>query len=233
MNRKNTILIAVAINAGLLALLLVAALTTQEELPQKNALAKEEPIELQLPQFDNASHYQELASLSLPETPKAFEKPIEESAFVHKLPPIASESLPTPPQMVNLESPPAPLAAAAKPALPSSPVSEVAVKKGDSLEKLAKVHHTSVDEIIKLNHLPSTFLKIGQVLKIPQGRVSGKSIEKKVAEVGPEYYTIKVGENPWGVAQKHQMKLEELLRLNGLNEEKARKLKPGDRLRIR
>ncbi|HSX13751.1 MAG TPA: LysM domain-containing protein [Chlamydiales bacterium] len=50
---------------------------------------------------------------------------------------------------------------------------------------------------------------------------------------GPEYYIVKVGDNPWGIAMKHHMKLEELLKLNQLNEEKARKLKPGDRLRTR
>ncbi|MCC6128147.1 MAG: LysM peptidoglycan-binding domain-containing protein [Chlamydiae bacterium] len=47
------------------------------------------------------------------------------------------------------------------------------------------------------------------------------------------YYTVKVGDNPWTIAMKHNMKVEELLRLNGLNEEKARKLKPGDRLRTK
>jgi peptidoglycan endopeptidase LytF len=228
MNRKNTILIAVVINAGLLALLFVAALTMQEAPPQKNTLAKEEPIELQLPKFDDASHYQELASLTLPEAPKALEKGVEESAFVHKLPPMVAEPLPVQ-QSAHAELPPAPLKTA--PAL--LPVNEVVVKKGDSLEKIAKINHTSVDEIIKLNHLPSTFLKVGQVLKLPQGRLSVKAVEKQALEVGPEYYIMKVGENPWGVAQKHHMKLDELLRLNGLNEEKARKLKPGDRLRIR
>jgi len=49
----------------------------------------------------------------------------------------------------------------------------------------------------------------------------------------PDYYTVKVGDNPWTIAMKHHMKVEELLRINSLNEEKARKLKPGDRLRIR
>lgn len=221
MNRKNTILIAVVINAGLLAILFVAALTMQEEPSSKNTLVKEEPIELQLPKFDEPPHYQELASLTLPEVPKALEKPVEENAFIHKLPPMVAEPL-QPPAIA--EAPAAP-----KPAL----AAEVVVKKGDSLEKIAKINHTSVDEIIKLNHLPSTFLKVGQVLKLPQGRLNVKAAEKQIAEAGPEYYVMKVGENPWGVAQKHHMKLDELLRLNGLNEEKARKLKPGDRLRIR
>lgn len=221
MNRKNTILIAVLVNAGLLAVLLVAALTMQEDLPQKIEIAKEEPIELQLPKFD-APVYQEMASLTLPEAPK----PIEEPVLVHQLPPIeipATQPVPVP----------APVVAAPPPALPPIPINEVVVKKGDSLEKIARSHHTTVDEIIKLNHLPSTFLKVGQVLKMPAEKTLAKVNEKKTVESNPEYYTMKVGENPWAIAQRHHMKLEELLKLNGLNEEKARKLKPGDRLRIK
>lgn len=225
MNRKNTILIAVLINAGLLALLFVAALTMQEETAPKNTLVKEEPIELELPKFDDTAHYQELASLTLLETPKALEKGVEENAFVHKLPPMVAEPLSVQ-QVAPVETP-----VSLKPV--STPLNEIVVKKGDSLEKIAKANHTSVDEIIKLNHLPSTFLKVGQVLKLPQGRSSVRSIEKPVADIAAEYYVMKVGENPWAVAQKHHMKLDELLKLNGLNEEKARKLKPGDRLRIR
>lgn len=114
----------------------------------------------------------------------------------------------------------------------SAPFREIKVKKGDNLEKLAKTYHTTVDQILKANHLPSSFLKVGQVLKIPTEKSLAKSADKK-NETGPEYYTMKVGENPWAIAMKYHMKVEELLRLNGLNEEKARKLKAGDRLRIR
>ncbi len=230
MNRKNTILIAVIINAGLLALLLVAALTMQEDLPIESHVAKSEPIELQLPQFDDALKGQEIAALTLSEPAKSLEEP----AFVHKLPQLADpgpvlelpQSIPTPapePQPV-VQSPPM---------LAPIQVNEVVVKKGDSLEKIAKVHHTTVDEIIKLNQLPSTFLRIGQMLKIPSERSLPRVSEKKTLANSPEYYTMKVGENPWAIAQKYHMKVEELLKLNGLNEEKARKLKPGDRLRIR
>ncbi len=115
---------------------------------------------------------------------------------------------------------------------PSTTFGEVTVKKGDSLEKIAKAHQTTVDQLIKSNHLTGHFLKIGQVLKIPAEKT--KVLDKKpVVDLGPEYYTMKVGDNPWAIAMKHQMKVEELLRLNGLNEERARKLKPGDRLRTR
>ncbi len=114
------------------------------------------------------------------------------------------------------------------------------VKKGDTLEKIAKIRNTTVDEIIKLNHLPSSFLRVGQTLKLPAERTekaamksAPKAAEKLAQREGPDYYTVKVGDNPWSIAMKHHLKVEELLKLNGLNEEKARKLKPGDRLRIR
>lgn len=224
MNRKNTILIAVLINAGLLAVLLIAALTTQEELPVQNTIARVET--LSLPKFDDAPMYQELPLLTMPEIP-----PVSES-LVHKLPPLVAESAPVLSAPIPLSAPQSAQIVKAEP-VPTAPLSEISVKKGDSLEKIARNHHTTVDEIIKLNHLPSSFLKIGQVLKIPRERSLAKTQEKKPAEFGPEYYTMKVGENPWAIAIRHHMKLDELLRLNGLNEEKARKLKPGDRLRIR
>jgi LysM repeat protein len=113
----------------------------------------------------------------------------------------------------------------------------VVVKKGDTLEKIAKAQKTTVDELIKLNRLPSSFLRVGQTLKLPAekavARSIPKTIEKPMQQDGPDYYTVKVGDNPWMIAMKHHLKVEELLKLNGLNEEKARKLKPGDRLRIR
>jgi peptidoglycan DL-endopeptidase LytF len=114
---------------------------------------------------------------------------------------------------------------------------EVSVKKGDTLDKIAKANNTTADEIIKLNQLPGTFLKVGQILKIPEPKAVVANEPKlnleKASNVGPEYYVVKVGDNPWGIAMKHHIKLEELLKLNQLNEEKARKLKPGDRLRTR
>jgi peptidoglycan DL-endopeptidase LytF len=87
-----------------------------------------------------------------------------------------------------------------------------------------------------LNQLPTSFLKIGQRLKIPAGKRIEISKPKSAISLGletAEYYTMKVGDNPWSVAMKHHMKVDELLKLNGLNEKTARKLKPGDRLRIK
>ncbi|OGN55584.1 MAG: hypothetical protein A3D96_04130 [Chlamydiae bacterium RIFCSPHIGHO2_12_FULL_44_59] len=218
MNRKHTILAAVFINAGLLAVLFVAALTMQEEPEPVHPTAALGP---ELPKFDDVPLYQELSALT-PPLAKEEESPL--APIVHRLPEIVTEKLK---EEVPLTGAPAVAQVA-----PLRPLSEVVVKKGDNLEKIARAYQTSVDEIIKLNRLPSSFLKVGQVLKIPGGRPFAKPLVK-ATDAGPEYYTIKVGENPWAIAMRHHMKLDELLKLNGLNEEKARKLKPGDRLRIK
>lgn len=221
MNRKNTILIAVMINAGLLAVLLITALTTQEEIaPHTSLVADAVPP---MPKFDDTPLFTEppaapsLEPIKIAELPQ----PISEEPLVHQLPP--------------LQIAPAPVAAAAPEPAPA--FHEVTVKKGDNLEKIAKVNRTTVAEIVKLNRLSNNMLKIGQVLKMPAEKAvvaaPKPAPEKKSVDIGPEYYTMKVGDNPWAIAMKHHIKVQELLRLNGLNEEKARKLKPGDRLRVR
>lgn len=244
MNRKNTILIAVLINAGLLAVLLIAALTTQEEVITPSTLIGDAVPKLEdKPLFGDAADLAMRQPLAVtPQNEIIFPKPVElipqgqiatpalsevaaipnaNEVVVHKLPPLVPEVAPV---------------AAAPVAQPG--FREVSVKKGESLEKIAKAHHTTVDEIIKVNHLLNTFLRIGQVLKIPtekslasQPKPKAAAVEKEMS--GPEYYTVKVGDNPWTIAMKHHIKVEELLRLNSLNEERARKLKPGDRLRTR
>ncbi len=119
---------------------------------------------------------------------------------------------------------------------------EIKVKKGDVLEKIARQHRTSVDAIIACNQLSSTNLRIGQTLKIPNkkaGPVQAQTTSfaaqaERSAEFtdGHKYYTVKTGDNPWTIAVKNHMKVEELLKLNSLDQEKARKLKPGDKLII-
>jgi peptidoglycan endopeptidase LytF len=227
MSKKNTILIAVMINASLLVVLLIAALSTQEE-----AMISNPPTTMlgeQMPKFDERSIFLEQVPIAtFNEVQKFVDTAPKEPEEPFLLPPIVKEQV--------VSTPPQPSVVAVKEPLEKTNSLEVQVKKGDNLEKIAKAHHTTVDEIIKLNHLSNSFLKIGQVLKIPQGKSTAniaKQETKKSSDTSAEYYTMKVGENPWAIAMKHHMKVEELLRLNGLNDEKARKLKPGDRLRIR
>jgi LysM repeat protein len=229
-DRKKAIMIAVVVNSALLVLICIGALTMQNSTSDTNADNRTlhspgQVAHLQTPfeSFPEGSSFSESVAskekepLEFPLIPSfAAEEPI-----AHKLPPIVQEAKTVP--------------------LLASPVAqpsfiEVVVQRGDSLEKIAKKHGTTVQEIVSFNHLNHTALKIGQVVKI--------STEKKVKPANKaqplppslessEYYIIKVGDNPWTIAMKHHIKVDELLKLNQLNEEKARKLKPGDRLRIK
>lgn len=226
MERKKTILIAIFINAGLLAVLFVAALTMQDKRATlEDSFSESEPIEKPLysgvmntVSFPQTPAQEEFPPPSLLQLPLASAPAKVEEPIVHHLPPA-------------LASTPAPISA-------SVSFTEVMVKKGDSLEKIAKGYNLTADELMQFNHLTSSVLKLGQVLKIPSDKTVALVTKPKqiVIEKGaqsPDYYTVKVGDNPWTIAMKHHMKVEELLRINGLNEEKARRLKPGDRLRIR
>jgi membrane-bound lytic murein transglycosylase D len=83
------------------------------------------------------------------------------------------------------------------------------VQKGDSLWKIANRFNTTTNEIQSLNRLPNSRLSIGQVLVI-----SGESTES--ASVGIETYKVLKGDSPYIIAQKHQMELADLLRMNRL-----------------
>lgn len=117
------------------------------------------------------------------------------------------------------------------------PEIEVVVQKGDMLEKIAKHYNTSVAAIVKTNALSSTQLKIGQVLKInplEEGQSpAAKAREAMLSAAPSNFYTVKTGDNPWMIAVKHHIKVDELLKLNNMSEEKARRLKPGDQIQIR
>ena len=128
---------------------------------------------------------------------------------------------------------------------PASDFVEVKVKKGDVLEKIARHHHTTVAEIMKANRLTSTNLRIGQVLKIPNKTI--KKAETSSIAYSPsapatatatatsdnsaKFYTVKKGDSPWTIAVKNHLKVEELLKLNNMSEDQARRLKPDARLR--
>src|SRR5579872_626789 len=99
MNRKNTILVAVMINAGLLAVLLITALTTQEEVVLNTTLVAEDVPPT--PKFDDTPLLNEPMKAEMPlvavaEPLKIAEIPlaIPEETLVHKLPPLVPESAP-------------------------------------------------------------------------------------------------------------------------------------------
>lgn len=214
MSRKQTIFIAVLINSGLLLLLCLVALTSEEEVALSDIALE--------------SSLQEVPEPKAMLFPEPVSSPVE---IVHTLPPLE-----TPLEAPLIPSASTPALVVVPPPSVDAALQEVTVRSGDTLEKIARTHHITVDELIKCNQLPSTFLRIGQILKIPKshsGPVVTKTKALPLAGAQEDYYVVKVGDNPWTIALKHHMKVDELLRLNSLNEDKAKKLKPGDRIRIR
>jgi peptidoglycan endopeptidase LytF len=256
MSRRDTIIVAALINAGLLIILFVSALKNPGpsdiavHVPEKisqpyvDMTTSQEPkvvigdeVDQVLSQYSKPNPLQQAAVAAASETFASEPmQPIEPviassaaSSFVEDLNAIAKA-----PEASSLQE----TAAATQPANTSGFV-EVRVKKGDVLEKIARNHRTSVQEIMKINKLSSTSLKIGQVLKVPSSIVVAKTATVKESSVAQtsdsavKYYTVKSGDNPWTIAVKNHIKVEELLRLNNMDEAKARKLKPGDQIRIR
>ena len=100
------------------------------------------------------------------------------------------------------------------------------VKKGDSLYSIARAYETTVNKIMDINHLTSTSLKIGQVLRIPE-------IYFKESEmVLPNYinYTVKKGDNLYSISNQFAVPVETLIADNGLSSDS---LSVGQNLKIR
>jgi len=240
MSRRDTIIISVLVNAALLAVLFITAVTSknkiQEEIKLSNAtLLEETTIDAKELFSSNVENKDIIATKEFvpKEAQKEFitlveenEKELkkEEEKIIYKLPQIA-KNIQENKQIITPEI---------------TDSIKITVKKGDTLEKIARANNVKILEITKLNNLQNSFLRIGQQLLIPKQKLKNEnaSVEQKsIAEIlpknQPEYYTIKVGDNPYTIAIKHNIKLTDILKLNNLDEKKAKRLKPGDKLRIR
>lgn len=257
MSRKDTIIVAALINAGLLIILFVSALKNPSstehaaQSSEKNAgkelelsranepkVAIGDEVDQVLSQYARQNPLKEAqvktASVVEPVSTAAVENVIEPLAispqsFVDDLTALTKASEPESQKELQVADKPQ----------TNGGFDEVTVKRGDVLEKIARSHHISVQELMRINKLSSSNLKIGQVLKVPAQvlavKPSAPKTEAVASKVEPStrMYTVKAGDNPWTIAVKNHMKVEDLLRLNNMDEAKARKLKPGDQIRIR
>lgn len=259
MNRRDVIIIAVLVNAGLLVVLFASALKSGNDQPSISVqnepatapvIAQTEvppprgdEVDQVLSQFASVNSSSQVQSSPATATPVL--QPLQQANSLQMSQSSLDAQSPLPGFSNDIPSLSAPQPLSVAPVQPSftpqapeekheAAFKEVKVKKGDALEKIARTHHTTVQEIMRVNRLASTQLKIGQVLKIPTKNKAGASASTASSNSGEsKYYTVKNGDNPWTIAVKNHLKVDELLKLNGLDEEKARKLKPGDQLRIR
>ncbi len=239
MNRRDMIIVATLMNTGLLAVLFMMAIQTESHgsveqgFSPKNSdqsiIAESSPIPDQskpiLPHHPTVStaktsKHDELDKVINNYTTVVPPKPIiiEDDLFHEDQPEV---SKPT----VNKET---------QPVIKEPELLEVKVKRGDSLDKIARANKTTIKALKRANNLSSDRLQIGQILRIPEG--SSKSTTPKppkakpASTVGAEYYTIKTGDNPWKIAKQFGVRFDELLKLNSLDEAKARRLKAGDKI---
>jgi LysM repeat protein len=213
MQKKDVIIISSLVNAGLLIILLISALTNKESY----LLASSAKIAGSILERDKEgmTNFEDLKLEKVKEVKEEIKEVLktdikkEEEEIIHKLPKVPIEEI-REKEVMNEKM-------------------EVVVKKGDSLERIAKRYNTTVDEIVKINNLPNSFLRIGQVLFLNKK----PGVKRKVKVESNKFYVVKPGDNPWTISMKHNMKVKDLLRLNNLDDRKAKRLRPGDKLRIR
>jgi membrane-bound lytic murein transglycosylase D len=115
------------------------------------------------------------------------------------------------------------------------------VKKGESLDAIAKKYGVTADTIRDTNKLASNKLATGQRLQIAlTPGVSTLEVganETKTVAAGPKSnesatktYIVKAGENLWSIAKAQKTSVNELARLNNINANVS--LKPGQKLMI-
>jgi len=239
MSRRDTIIIAVLVNAALLMILFATAIRSdspKEDTQKARSIqladsAVQKPLEARTSEDILNEFVTSVPTLAESDSENVLT--FDETALALAVPVV--ESVETAPARAPspVETP-----KSAPKAKQEEGLVSVTVKKGDFLEKIAKANNTTVAAIMEANHLSSTQLKVGQVLKIPLGE--GKKIAQKSSSTHTasnssevEYYTVKEGDSPWLIASRNKIKLEDLLRLNNLDEQKAKRLRPGDKLKIR
>ena len=108
------------------------------------------------------------------------------------------------------------------------------VKKGETLNSIAKANNTTIDELKRINNLSQTKLKPGQVIKIgseaPESEeVSKVSVVKSTAPAKLTSHKVKKGETLNSIAKVNNTTIDELKRINNLSQTK---LKPGQVIKI-
>jgi len=110
------------------------------------------------------------------------------------------------------------------------------VRRGETVSGIAKRYGTSVSSIARLNRLSRRYMiRPGQRLKVPSrsGRryrtayQAPKPLKKEKPDKAVAY-TVQSGDSPFTIAQKFNMKLKDLLSINGLR--KRSRIFPGQQL---
>ncbi len=100
------------------------------------------------------------------------------------------------------------------------------VRSGDSLWNLARRYNTTVPKILAANGMAKPNLTIGQKLAIPSSSAKPAEVEAKFAKV----YNVCKGDTAFMIAERFNMPLESLLRINRLSPRCT--IYPGQTLKV-
>lgn len=217
-SRRDTIILGVLVNLGLIAILFMTALRSDDEEPI-NEIALNETI------AETPVSTETLQLSAEPATPVDVVDTVLNQYSSVSTSDNSTDASETNTQATTTETAPI-----------HGNTTEITVKRGDSLDKIARANGTTADQLKKLNHLSTDKLSIGQVIKVPAGKPALKKTEspaKEIASGEAVYYTIKSGDSPWKIAKAQKVAYEDILKLNNLTEEKAKNLKIGDQIRIK
>lgn len=249
MTRRDTIIVAVLINAGLLVMLFISALKNdspsvakQDKKAEKQQMVAKKETPIAKSTSDQVDQILAQYSKKAVKESAKEEKKIEVSKApdIQEIKVEQEEKKTSETAVIDKKIVDRVISEKIKETFKESTAQEdavkVVVKKGDVLEKIAKIHGTTVGALMQANQLTDSRLQIGQVLHIPketQSHSTIKALPQKPVQAEEKYYVVKNGDNLWKIAIENHLKVEDLLRLNQLNEKQAKALRPGDRLRIK
>lgn len=240
MSRRDVIIIAVLLNAAVLSFLFFTATRPEEEATFQPSMQQPVVIEpIPTPMLEPRQDILAVESAPRDEIDNVIKPYLSQEPQMASIPQEIVLQPQSQPEVMAVPSNQLVVTAETTPQY-----REVTVKRGDVLEKLARANGTSVKEIKRINNLTTDRISVGQVLKVPprspndpthndSTRVVAQKQESAPVATAAQYYTIKAGDNLWKIAKQNSVKLDDLLRLNNLTEEKARNLKIGDKIRVR
>ena len=141
----------------------------------------------------------------------------------------------------------------------AAPGNSIEVQPGDTLSSIAKQHRVSISELMSVNNLASPILRPGQRISLPAGKrpiaqrlppaaspepAQQQPLVMETRQPQPQpmqaqpagasdwqgTHTIGQGESLYGIARKHNVKVAELQRVNGIAE--VTKIRPGTVIKV-
>jgi len=111
------------------------------------------------------------------------------------------------------------------------------IKQGESLWSVARKFNIHVSDLLAWNNLKSDKVRIGQKLKLKPAtpaKTTAVSDENEDVDIfssgGTRIHKVKNGESLWAIARKYNIHVSDLMKWNGLKDDKVR---PGQELKIK